>query len=79
MEQITKHNDVIAYDFREGQLIRLFHGRPEDAWSIYDVPDEILSDAITWNDANGDFENLPRVKMLEIFISDFIITEQSTK
>ena len=74
-----ENTSVISYDFRDGQLIRLFHGRPEDAWSIYSVSDEVLRAAITWNDQNGDFENLSRAKMLEIFISDFIVDGHCTR
>jgi hypothetical protein len=36
------------------------------------VPTEELRAAVTWNDANGDFEELERVHLLEIFIHDFI-------
>jgi hypothetical protein len=63
---------MISYDFKEGQLIRLFHGVPDDAWTIYQVPTEELRAAVTWNDSNGDFEELERVHLLEIFIHDFI-------
>jgi hypothetical protein len=63
---------MISYDFKEGQLVRLFHGVPDDAWTIYQVPTEELRAAVTWNDANGDFEELERVHLLEIFIHDFI-------
>lgn len=62
----------VSYDFKEGQLIRLFHGVPDAAWTIYQAPTEELRAAITWNDANGDFEELARVDILEIFIHDFI-------
>jgi hypothetical protein len=62
----------ITYDFKEGQLIRLFHGVPDQAWTIYQAPTEELRKAIAWNDANGDFEELERVDLLEIFIHDFI-------
>ena len=63
---------MISYDFKEGQLIRLFHGVPDDAWTIYQAPTEELRAAVTWNDANGNFEELERVHLLEIFIHDFI-------
>jgi hypothetical protein len=62
----------ISYDFKEGQLVRLFHGVPDAAWLIYQAPTEELRAAITWNDANGDFEELERVDILEVFIVDFI-------
>jgi len=62
----------VSYDFKEGQLIKLFHGRPDQAWHIYQAPTEELRNAITWNDRNGDFDHLERVDILEIFISDFI-------
>lgn len=60
------------YDFQEGQLVELFHGRPQAAWSIYEVPDEILRKALQWNDRNGDFDDLPRVHLLELFLGDFV-------
>ncbi len=63
---------MISYDFTEGQLIRLFHGVPDDAWTIYQAPTDELRAAIAWNDANGDFDQLERVDILEIFIHDFI-------
>jgi hypothetical protein len=62
---------MISYDFKEGQLIRLFHGVPDDAWTIYQAPTNELRAAIAWNDANGDFDQLERVDILEIFIHDF--------
>lgn len=68
-------NDI-SYDFREGQLVRMYHGRPETAWYIYDATDDILRDAIAWNDPNGDFDNLSRVHLLEIFLSDFIVSRE---
>lgn len=68
-------NDL-SYDFREGQLVRLYHDRPETAWSIYDAPDRILRDALAWNDPNGDFDTLKRVHLLEIFLSDFIVSRE---
>ena len=63
---------MISYDFKEGQLCRLFHGVPENAWTIYEAPTEELRRAIAWNDANGDFDQLERVDILEVFIHDFI-------
>jgi hypothetical protein len=62
----------IVYDFQDGQLVELFHGRPQAAWSLYDVPDEILRKALAWNDRNGDFDDVPRVHLLEIFLVDFV-------
>jgi hypothetical protein len=64
---------MISYDFKEGQLVRLFHNRPENAWDIYSVPDHILIDVLSYNDSNGDFDHLPRSTLLEIFLADFII------
>ena len=62
----------ISYDFQESQLIKLFHNRPEEAWSIYEAPTEELRNAIAWNDKNGDFDELERIQILEIFLADFI-------
>jgi hypothetical protein len=63
---------MISNNFKEGQLIRLFHGVPDEAWTIYQTPTEELRKALAWNDANGDYEKLERVDLLEIFIHDFI-------
>jgi hypothetical protein len=68
-------NDI-SYDFREGQLVRLYHGVPETAWPIYDTPDAVLRDAISWNDPDGDFDTLTRVYLLEIFLSDFVVSRE---
>lgn len=67
--------NVTSYDFQEGQLVELFHGVPANAWDIYTVPDDVLRAALSWNDANGDFDNTPRVHLLEIFLSDFIVSK----
>lgn len=66
----------VSYDFLDGQLVRLFHGVPSEAWTIYDVPDDVLREAITWNDKDGDFEECDRRTMLEIFLHDFIVSRQ---
>lgn len=63
---------MISYDFKEGQLIRLSNGLIDQDWTIYQAPTEELRAAIAWNDANGDFDHLERVDILEIFIHDFI-------
>jgi hypothetical protein len=65
----------LSYTFTDGQIVELFHGRPHDAWDIYSAPDEVLIRALEWNDANGDFEGLERVRLLEIFLSDFIVSK----
>jgi hypothetical protein len=64
-----------TYDFKEGQLVRLFHGRPEAAWTIHDAPTKELIACISQNDPNGDFEDLPRVAVLEVFLHDYIINK----
>lgn len=66
---------MISYDFKEGQLVRLFHGVPDESWTIYEAPTEELRAAITWNDRNGDFEELGRATILEIFLHDFIVSK----
>jgi hypothetical protein len=67
---------MTSYDFREGQLVRLFHGRPETAWDIYTLPDDELRAALAWNDPDGDFDTLPRATLLEIFLYDFIVSRE---
>jgi hypothetical protein len=67
---------MISYDFREGQLVRLFHGVPEEAWTIYEAPTEELRACIKWNDKNGDFDELDRLVILEIFLFDFIVSKE---
>jgi hypothetical protein len=63
----------ISYDFQDGQLVELFHGRPQEAWSIYEVPNDVIRRALAWNDKDGNFEECDRQTMLEIFLHDFII------
>lgn len=65
----------VTYTFTEGQIVELFHGRPQDAWNIYDAPDDVIRRAIAWNDPNGDFDDVPRVQLLEIFLADFIVSK----
>ena len=67
--------DNLSYAFTEGQIVELFHGVPQDAWSIYTAPNEVLIRALEWNDSNGDFKSLNRVRLLEIFLSDFIVSK----
>lgn len=64
-----------SYDFQEGQIVELFHGVPADAWLIQDAPDDVIRAALAWSDANGNFDNLSRVHLLEIFLSDFIVSK----
>lgn len=65
---------MTSYDFLEGQIVQLFHGIPEKAWTIYEVSDEKLRAVLQWNDKNGDFDETPRRLMLEIFLHDFIVS-----
>lgn len=67
--------NATSYDFQEGQIVELFHGVPADAWPIHTAPDDVLRQALAWNDKNGDFDNLSRVHLLEIFLSDFIVSK----
>lgn len=67
-------NPHISYDFQDGQLVEMFHGVPQDAWTIYDTPDDKLRAAIAWNDRDGDFDECDRTTMLEIFLHDFIMS-----
>lgn len=69
---MTKDNEHISYDFQEGQIVELFYDRPQEAWHIYCLPDDVLRKVISWNDKDGDFDDLDRVRMLEILIVDFI-------
>ena len=65
-------NASTRYDFKNGELVRLVNGHPERSWTIYDAPTHELRACISQNDPNGDFENLAREQILEIFIHDFI-------
>ena len=38
-------------------------------------PDDVIIRALEWNDRNGDFEGLERVRLLEIFLADFIVSK----
>lgn len=66
----------VTYDFIEGQLVELFHGVPQDAWTIYKTPDNVLRRALEWNEPNGDFDGLERSILLEIFLHDFIVSRK---
>jgi hypothetical protein len=65
----------LSYTFTDGQIVELFHGRPHDAWAIYTAPDDVIIRALQWNDKNGDFEDLPRAQLLEVFLADFIVSK----
>jgi hypothetical protein len=67
----------LSYTFIEGQIVELFHGVPHDSWDIYSAPDEVIIRALEWNDANGDFEGLDRLRLLEVFLADFIRSKQA--
>lgn len=68
----------LSYDFVDGQIVELFHDRPQNAWTIYEAPDDVLRRAIAWNDPDGDFDTLSRQSMLEIFLHDFVVTRAKT-
>ena len=65
-----------SYDFIEGQLVELYMGVPADSWRIYEAPDSVLRDVLSWNDSNGDFETLDRVQLLEVFLHDFVVNKK---
>jgi hypothetical protein len=65
----------LSYTFTDGQIVELFHGVPHDAWAIYSAPDDVIIRALQWNDANGDFDDLPRAQLLEVFLADFIVSK----
>ena len=70
---MQKANPNVSYDFKEGQVVSLFYGVPQEAWSIYEASDDVLREALSWNDKDGDFDGLPRVALLEIFLADFVM------
>lgn len=63
---------MITFTYTEEQLVCLFHGRPETAYSLDDAPVEFIRDALAWNDANADLDGLDRATLLEIFHRDFL-------
>lgn len=65
-----------SYDFIEGQIVELYIGVPADSWRIYEAPDHVLREALSWNDSNGDFEELDRVQLLEVFLHDFVVNKK---
>lgn len=69
----------ISYDFIEGQLVELYMGVPADSWRIYEAPDDVLRDVLSWNDSNGDFETLDRVQLLEVFLHDFVVNKKGNE
>jgi hypothetical protein len=64
----------VTYDFVDGDVVEIVDGEPIMCWSIYTVPDSVLREILFWNDKDGDFYELTRLQMLEIFLSDFVIT-----
>lgn len=53
--------------FKDGEICKCV--------SIYQASDDLIREALSWNDPGGDFDNLPRAALLEIFLSDFIVTK----
>jgi hypothetical protein len=54
--------DFISYDFREGQIVELFHGRPQAAWEIDSAPDKVLRNVIAWAERQKEFDDYERVE-----------------
>ena len=52
--------DFISYDFKEGQIVELFHGRPQAAWEIDSAPDKVLREVIAWAERQKEFDDYER-------------------
>ena len=55
-------NDI-SYDFKEGQLVELFHGRPQNGWDIYSVPDDVLIAALTFFSASNQKDTMRETEL----------------
>ena len=62
-EQLSEPDtdDYISYDFREGQIVELFHERPQAAWDIDSAPDTVLRRVIAWAEKQKEFDDYERV------------------
>jgi len=54
------------YTFTEGQIVKLFHNRPEDAYAPAEAPDEFLRSYAQWNDRNGEYDDMDRRDLLAV-------------
>jgi hypothetical protein len=63
-----------TYKFECDMLKKYSNGAFINAWYLDNAPTEELRAAISWNDANGDFEDLNRLEIIQVFMSDFIQT-----
>lgn len=70
----------IAYDYAEGQLLRLQDGRPDgEAYFLRKAPKEFLLEALKWNDPNGDYDNMTKADLLELVREQFDTKEQDRR
>ena len=52
--ETTESLAEVTWDYCEGQLVRLYCGRPEQAWELYEAPEWALRAALRWNDLDAD-------------------------
>jgi hypothetical protein len=49
----------VTYDYRDGQLVKLNKlGVVTESWSIANAPLRFIRNAVQWNDANGDYDEM---------------------
>lgn len=69
----------VSYDFVDGEVVEIIDGEICEVWPIYTIPDNVLREVLHWNDKDGDFfgSGLSRAQLLEIFLSDFVISRSN--
>lgn len=49
----------VTYTVTDGELVRRFHGVPEDAWPLNEAPrGDMIAALLSWTDPNGNFGTL---------------------
>ena len=49
----------VTYDYRDGLMVKLNkQGVVTESWSIANAPLRFLRNAVQWNDANGDYDEM---------------------
>lgn len=50
---------AVTYDYRNNELIKLNkQGTVVESWKVSDAPLRFLRNAVQWNDANGDYDEM---------------------
>lgn len=57
VDNADQWTDGISFDYTEGQIVKLFHGRPADAHFLTHAPANFMLDALRWNDPHTDYSS----------------------